>query len=346
MTGARQSLRDAYAATLGRHLVRADESTLLQAYELGRRALGDGLGVLDIVMLHHAALETLGAADGAPIGPRLGRAAEFLAESLSPFEMSLRGYREANARLVTMNDMLTQAKAQTDAANRELEAFSYSVAHDLRAPLRSIKGFSQALLDDYADKLDDAGRQHLCYVHESAQEMTELIDGLLMLSRVTRSDLRRERVDLAAMAQAVVSQLRKASPARAVRTTIPPELVVEGDPRLLRVLLENLIGNAWKFTSKHALAHIEVGARAQESETSYFVRDDGAGFDMAYAGKLFGVFQRLHTVNEFEGTGIGLATVKRIVDRHGGRAWAEGEVDRGATFYFTLGTAAREREAA
>jgi light-regulated signal transduction histidine kinase (bacteriophytochrome) len=343
VTGARQHLREEYLATLGGHLANADEATLLQAYEFGRRALADGFGVLDIVMLHHEALDALGAGAGRP---QLGKAAEFLAESLSPFEMSLRGYREANAELVALNEMLHQAKSQTEAANRELEAFSYSVAHDLRAPLRGIDGFSQALLEDYADKLDDAGKQHLRYVRESAQEMAELIDGLLTLSRVTRSELRREPVDLAALAQSVFRQLSNAAPSRVVRTIVPPELVVEGDPRLLRLLLENLLGNAWKFTSKRSSAQIEFGAMTQDGGTTYFVRDNGAGFDMTYAGKLFGVFQRLHTVGEFEGSGIGLATVKRILDRHGGRAWAEGAVDYGATFYFTLAAAARDREAA
>ena len=230
--------------------------------------------------------------------------------------------------------------------NRELEAFSYSVAHDLRAPLRSIDGFSQALLEDCADQLDDIGKQHLRYVRESAQDMGVLIDGLLSLSRVTRTELRHEPVDLARVARAVLTQLRKFAPDRAVSTLVADELEVEGDPALLRQVLENLIGNAWKFTSGHGAATIEFGILEGSVPTTYFVRDNGAGFDMAYVGKLFGVFQRLHSTQEFEGTGIGLATVQRIIARHGGRIWAEGAVGRGATFYFTLWANRNETRAA
>jgi two-component system NtrC family sensor kinase len=222
--------------------------------------------------------------------------------------------------------------------NRELEAFSYSVAHDLRAPLRSIDGFSQALLEDCGDKLDEEGKQHLRYVRESAQGMAVLIDGMLSLARVARSEFRREPVDLTDLAQAIFAQLRRSAPDRSISTIAADDLVVDGDPRLLRVVLENLIGNAWKFTTKRAAPKIEFGILANSMPPTYFVRDNGAGFDMTYADKLFGVFQRLHSVSEFEGTGIGLATVQRIVSRHGGRVWAESEVGRGATFYFTLWT--------
>jgi DNA-binding response OmpR family regulator len=220
--------------------------------------------------------------------------------------------------------------------NRELEAFSYSVAHDLRAPLRSIDGFSQALLEDCGDRLDEAGKQHLRYVRESAQGMAVLIDGMLSLARVARSEMRREAVDLTGLVRDIFAQLQKMSPARSISVIAAEDLSVEGDPRLLRVMLENLIGNAWKFTTKCAAPKIEFGIVAGSAPRTYFVADNGAGFDMTYANKLFGVFQRLHSVNEFEGTGIGLATVQRIVSRHGGRVWAESEVGRGATFYFTL----------
>jgi two-component system NtrC family sensor kinase len=220
--------------------------------------------------------------------------------------------------------------------NRELEAFSYSVAHDLRAPLRSIDGFSQALLEDCGDKLDETGKLHLRYVRESAQGMAVLIDGMLSLARVARSELRNEMVDLTELAQDIFAQLRKSAPDRSISTIAADDLVVEGDPRLLKVVLENLLGNAWKFTTKCAAPEIEFGIVAGSTPRTYFIRDNGAGFDMTYKEKLFGVFQRLHSVNEFEGTGIGLATVQRIVIRHGGRVWAESVVDRGATFYFTL----------
>ena len=230
------------------------------------------------------------------------------------------------------------------AVNHELEAFSYSVAHDLRAPLRSVDGFSQALLEDYADKLDEEGKQYLRYVRESAQQMAALIDDLLTLSRVTRSDLTRVPVSLTDTASSVLAQLRRGQPERRVEAIVADDLVAKADPRLIKVALENLLGNAWKFTGKEAEARIELGLAPLNGEPTYFVRDNGAGFDMAYASKLFGVFQRLHSAAEFEGTGIGLATVQRIVRRHGGRIWAEGDVGRGATFYFTLGAPATAAE--
>jgi hypothetical protein len=231
---------------------------------------------------------------------------------------------------------LVRAKEDTEAANRELEAFSYSVAHDLRSPLRAIDGFSQALLEDYGEKLDQDGRDYLQRVRGSAQHMAHLIDDLLTLSRVTRAEMRREPIDLGELARAIFVRLKSLAPERRVDVVVGDGLDVSGDPGLLAIVLENLLGNAWKFTSKRREARIELGRTEQGGRKVFFVRDDGAGFDMAYAGRLFGVFQRLHHVNEFEGTGIGLATVQRIVKRHGGSIWAEGEIDRGAVFFFTL----------
>jgi two-component system NtrC family sensor kinase len=225
---------------------------------------------------------------------------------------------------------------QLESKNEELESFSYSVAHDLRAPLRSIDGFGMILLEDYADKLDDEGKQYLSYVRESAQQMARLIDDLLALSRVARSEFRRATTDLSAIVRAVAARLAQASADRPVELVVPDGLLADGDDGLLTIAFENLIGNAWKFTRQCAKARIEVGVC--DDGRTYFVRDNGAGFDMAYAAKLFGMFQRLHSINEFEGTGIGLATVRRIVRRHGGRIWAEGAVGRGATFFFTLGS--------
>ena len=224
---------------------------------------------------------------------------------------------------------------QLEAINRELEAFCYSVSHDLRAPLRSIRGFSEVLLERYAAKLDERGQEFLRRTCESSQVMDRLIEDLLKLSRVTRAEIQRRPVNLSLLAESIASDLRNAEPSRAVQFVIAPDLKTEGDERLLHVALDNLLRNAWKFTSKLPEARIEVGATA-EPEPAFFVRDNGAGFDMAYAGKLFGVFQRLHSASDFAGTGVGLATVQRIVTRHGGRAWAIGEVNRGATFYFTL----------
>src|SRR2546422_983768 len=226
---------------------------------------------------------------------------------------------------------------QLEAANRELEAFSYSVSHDLRAPLRSIEGFSRALLEDCGDKLDVAGKDSLQRVCAASQNMAQLIDALLALSQVASGEMQRESVNLSALARTIEGELRKTEPDRHVEFFIQEGLVVNGDTRLLRVMLENLLGNAWKYTSKHPCARIELGvARQADGTQAYFVRDDGAGFDTAFVNKLFGAFQRLHPDSEFKGTGIGLATVQRIVHLHGGRVWADGAVERGASFYFTL----------
>jgi two-component system NtrC family sensor kinase len=224
--------------------------------------------------------------------------------------------------------------------NEELECFSSSVAHDLRAPLRSIDGFGQILLKDYGDKLDDEGKQYLHCVRESAQQMTHLIDDLLGLSHVTRAELQRGPVDLSGIARAVAARLSRRFPEREVELVVVDRLLADGDGRLLTIVFENLIGNAWKFTSKQTQARIEVGV-IDDVRRTYFVRDNGAGFDMAYAAKLFGMFQRLHPAAEFDGTGIGLATVQRIIRRHGGRIWAEAAVGCGATFFFTLDGATR-----
>lgn len=229
--------------------------------------------------------------------------------------------------------------AQLEATNRELDAFAYSVSHDLRAPLRAIDGFSEALLDEYEDKLDEEGKTYLRYLQEGSHEMSDLIDGLLQLSRSTRGGIALERVDLSAMATMVAEELRKAEPERRVNVSIAPEIEAVADPRLLRVVMENLLGNAWKYTSRTAEARIELGVEEQGGNTVYFVGDNGPGFDMAYADKLFLPFQRLHKTSEFAGIGIGLATVERIIHRHGGRIWAEAAVGEGACFYFTLGEA-------
>jgi len=262
---------------------------------------------------------------------------------LDDFDIEKKNVEQANVELrnevaerARVEEALRQAKSVAEATSQELEAFSYSVAHDLRAPLRSVDGFSQALLEDYADRLDAEGKKYLGHIRGSAQQMAGLIDDLLELARVSRADLRHERVDLSELARSVLATLRESQPERQVEVVIQDGVVAQADARLLEVVLTNLLGNAWKFTGKRASARIEFAAMAGESAPVYLVRDDGAGFEAAYVGKLFGVFQRLHAAHEFEGTGIGLATVARIVRRHGGRVWAEGEVDRGATFYFTL----------
>ena len=238
---------------------------------------------------------------------------------------------------------LAEARAafveELERKNSELEAFSYSVSHDLRAPLRSIDGFSQLLLQDNADKLDPKSQDYLRRVCESAQRMGALIDDLLSLSRVGRVDLRRESVDLSSIARAVFDELKKKEPDRQLTLRVADNLLAEADNGLMRVVLDNLLGNAWKFTAKVSEPRIEVGVDQQEGGTVFFVRDNGAGFDMSYAEGLFHPFQRLHNESEFTGTGIGLATVHRVIDRHGGRIWASGAVNQGATFYFTIPSA-------
>jgi PAS domain S-box-containing protein len=234
------------------------------------------------------------------------------------------------------DELLRRHTAQLEAANAELDAFAYSVSHDLRAPLRSIDGFSQALLEDYAGRLDAAGQDYLQRVRAATQRMATLIDDLLNLSRVTRSEMTIAPVDLSQLARELATELASGDPERHVEIVIAPDVAVRADRGLLRVVLHNLMGNAWKFTGKRNDARIEIGVVAADGERAYYVRDNGAGFDMAYATKLFGAFQRLHRTTEFPGTGVGLATVQRIIHRHGGRVWAESAVGRGATFYFTL----------
>jgi light-regulated signal transduction histidine kinase (bacteriophytochrome) len=235
-----------------------------------------------------------------------------------------------------MEQHVRERTAQLEAANKELEAFAYSVAHDLRAPLRSIDGFSLALLEDCKDKLDDTAADYLNRVRAATQRMAALIDDILNLSRITRGEMVCEDVNLSSIASETAGELRSSQPDRQVDFEIPGGIVVKGDRRLLRIVVENLLGNSWKFTGKHPSARIEFGRTERDGQPAYFVRDDGAGFDLAFAAKLFAPFQRLHSFVDFPGTGIGLAIVQRVVNRYGGRLWAESAVEKGATFYFTL----------
>lgn len=244
--------------------------------------------------------------------------------------------RQAEQALRATQARLERSLLERSAAVEELEAFSYSVSHDLRAPLRWLDGYSQALEEDYGQKLDEDGRALVKTVRESAQAMGRLIDAMLQLSRVTRGELRRVPVDLAALANTIVEQLRHDTPGRQVDVTIADGLTVEGDEALLNQVLANLLGNAWKFTRKVPHPRLELGRVEKDGQPAFFVRDNGAGFDPAFAGKLFRAFERLHTTAEFEGTGIGLAIVQRVVRRHGGRVWAESAVGQGTTFFFTL----------
>jgi hypothetical protein len=248
--------------------------------------------------------------------------------------------RRAEAAVRRLNDELeTRVKGRTaelQAAIKELESFAYSVSHDLRAPLRGIDGFAHLLAEEYADRLDEAGRGYLERVRRAAQRMGHLIDDILELSRVTRQEMRRVPVDLGQLAAELIEERSRAEPGRRVSVSLAPQCTVLGDPQLLRVMMQNLVENAWKYSSRNPDARIEFGRETAGGETVFFMRDNGVGFDMKYADRLFAPFQRLHRPEDFEGTGIGLATVARIVHRHGGRIWAESAPDRGATFRFTL----------
>ena len=245
---------------------------------------------------------------------------------------------ESQLRILNLEleDHINQRTAELQASIRELESFSYSVSHDLRSPLRGINGFSSLLLQDYGERLDEQGREYLRRICSATLRMSELIDGMIDLAQLTREPIHLIEVNLSLLATSVAKELHGAEPERKVTFTAEPDVCARGDERLLRVVLLNLLSNAWKFTARKAVAHIAFGVRRTGNSTVYFVSDDGAGFDMRYADKLFGAFQRLHGVKDFAGTGIGLATVHRIVQRHGGLVWAEGEIDKGATFFFTL----------
>ena len=244
--------------------------------------------------------------------------------------------QELSAHRQRLEELVQARTTELQSANKELEAFSYSISHDLRAPLRAVDGFSNLLQEDYGAGLPPEARDYLARIIAAAQRMSQLTDGLLTLARVSRNDINRKEVDLSQLAHTLLDELQASFPERRVEVVIEPDLLARADPAMMQAVMQNLLSNAWKFTARRELARIEVGRCETPRGMAFYVRDNGAGFDMAYAGKLFGTFQRLHGKNEYEGTGVGLATVQRIVQRHNGEIWAQAELDRGATFYFTL----------
>ncbi len=355
----RDSIQEKYVVLLRAHIAEPAEQHLAAAADLGRQLLLADVPIEDVVEMHQKALveldEELSDASNAEL---INQAFGPLMEMFMAYSLAMRERAEEHERARRSDQQLIEAQnaelqqeiverkqaqqeledyaARLEAANEELEAFSYSVSHDLRAPLRGMDGFSQALLEDYADQFDEQGKDYLQRVRTASQRMGRLIDDLLELSRITRSQMRVEGVNLSEIAEQSAAQLRQPEPDRQVEFVIAPGLAVEGDEPLLRAVVQELLVNAWKFTSQQQHATIEFGATQQDGETVYFVCDDGVGFDMAYADKLFGAFQRLHSDERFPGTGIGLATVQRIIHRHGGRVWAQATEDEGATFYFTV----------
>lgn len=274
--------------------------------------------------------------EGKDFSPDDGKSAEEIHLLADAFAKMANALQVKQAELARAFKQAKEANHALEASNKELESFSYSVSHDLRAPLRAIDGFSTILMKSQQDKLDSEGQMLLTRMRAAAQRMSQLIDDMLVLSRITRSEIAKEHLNLSKLAQAAFSQLQEAYPERVVRANIKPDIYAEADPRLIRIVLNNLIGNAWKFTSKSPGALIEFGSRTENGLTEYFVKDNGAGFDMTYADKLFGAFQRLHSSNDYPGNGIGLATVVRVIHKHGGSVRAEGKVDAGATFWFSL----------
>ena len=274
----------------------------------------------------------LGAVDFvfAPVVPAILRAKVAVFVELYRAQQELRRYR---TRLEMLVDERTTALTSI---NRELEAFSYSVSHDLRAPLLAFDGLSKTMLDEYGDRLDKRAKDNLKRIRAASQRMTSVFDGLQELFRLTGGEVHREKVNISALAREIVEELKIANPNRDVKCEIAPEMAVSGDNRLVRILLANLLNNAWKFTANQPAARVEVGKEIVDGESRIYVRDNGVGFDMIYAHRLFGAFQRLHSQSEFPGAGIGLATARRIVNRHGGRIWAEGTAGEGATFYFVI----------
>ena len=326
-----EQIRAQYLSTVISFLSDRNELGLHQSYELGRRALDSKLGILEVAEAYVLALSEI-LKQVSPESSKIVIATqELLSTSLAPYEMTHRGFQDSISRLNKMNLDLEQQALELKATNQELEAFSYTVSHDIRSPVSGIGSLAEIMLDEYGNQLDEKGREYLVDMITSVKNTLELVEGLLALSKFSRQEVIRVRVDLSQMAQAIVRDLRKAKEnetAQPVAVSITENLIVQGDEKLLYAVLSNLLGNAWKYSSKKSHPQIEFGFLLKDDKPTYFVKDNGAGFDMQLADKLFSPFQRFHSANQFPGTGVGLATVRRI--------WAEAKLGQGATFYFTL----------
>jgi light-regulated signal transduction histidine kinase (bacteriophytochrome) len=331
-----------YKAALREHLARPDEDTLFGAYQLGHDAIARGMGVLEIADIHQRALVSLTADATTPdeITAIFGNAHAFYREILSSFEMIHRGFRESTAAVEELEQRIQQRTSLLQETNKELDTFSYSVAHDLRAPLRAIDGFTRLLQDDFSSQLSDEGRRFLTIARTNAKKMTELLDNLLTLSRANRKKIAtKSLVNMKELAHVVASDLLKKESNRTIVMDIHDVPSVPGSPTMMRQVLLNILSNAIKFTRGLPHPVIEFGSTMREGEQVFYVRDNGIGFEMRNADKLFDTFQHLHPEETYEGTGVGLAVVRRIIHRYGGRVWAEAEPNKGATIYFTIPTA-------
>lgn len=332
-----------YISALECYLAKNDEFALNKAYEIGRKALDKDQGILDMVAIHKEALEEIQNYTSEENIRTAKWGYDFFLECLAPFEITHRGFKEANeslkdeiSKLKQAEDVIQKRTTELEAVNKELESFSYSVSHDLRAPLRAIDGFSRILLEDYSSLLDKEGVRVLDTIIKSTEQMGNLIDNLLTFSRFGRQTMSFIEINMKHLAKTISKELKLIEPQRKIQIIIKQIPPAYGDITMIRAVLVNLLSNSIKYTRGRETATIEVGGSSEEKVNTYYVKDNGVGFDMKYQDKLFEVFQRLHRQEDFEGTGIGLANVEKIIHRHRGTVWAEGKVNGGATFYFTI----------
>jgi light-regulated signal transduction histidine kinase (bacteriophytochrome) len=325
----KEALRAEYNAILHDYLEKMDEVSLQRAYEFGRKAIESKLGILEVTECYNHALVNICRHSVKEPEEVLPIASQILSTSLAPFEMTHRGFEDSIRNLQKMAKDLAEA-------NNELESFSYSISHDLRAPLRAVMGFADVLVQESGSHLSASAKNALSRIVTNANNMNALIDDMLKLAKMVREELTVSNVALSDMVREILAELEVRGPREKILLSIAPNVSVRGDARLLRIALTNLLSNAWKFTSKQAETKITFGFEEQDGERIYFIRDNGAGFDKRRAARLFTPFQRFHSDQEYEGTGIGLSTVQRVIKKHSGRIWAEAQPNQGASFYFTL----------